>query len=55
MVMHVNLTYCGDHFVRLGISESLSSIPKMNIMPYVNYASIRKKNLEKNGIKNRSN
>ena len=45
--MDANLTYCGDHFVILGNSESSSNIPKMNIMPYVNYTLIRKKNLEK--------
>ena len=54
MAMDANLTYLGDHFVLLGNNESSINIPKMNIMPCVNYALIRKKNLEKYGI-NRSN
>ena len=51
MAMDANLAYCDDHFVILGNSESSSNIPKVNIMPYFNYALIRKKNLGKYGVK----
>ena len=42
MVIHVNQTYCGDHFIIHENMESLCCIRKVNIMLYVNYTSIKK-------------
>lgn len=43
MVMDVNQTYYGDHFVICTNIESLSCTPETNVMVYVNYTSVVKK------------
>lgn len=40
-VSDVNWTYCGDHFATYTNMESLHSIPETNIIPQVNYISIK--------------
>ena len=43
MVMDVNWTYCGDHFVIYTSVEPLCCTPETNITLYVNFISIKRK------------
>ena len=45
MLMSVNLTYCGQHFV-MQTNNELCCIPETNTMLYVNYTSIKKINFK---------
>ena len=44
MVTDANQTYCGDHFTIHTKIQSLCCTPETNIMFYVNYTSIKKRN-----------